>query len=301
LAHDSRTKAILAYVEGTRDGRRFFEILRQTARKKPVVVVKGGRGKAGQRAAGSHTGALVGETALFEAACRQAGATVAEDIYLATEVASAFVDQPLPRGHRVAVVSEGGGWGVMGADACEAAGLDVVDLPQETIDELDSFLPGWWSHNNPVDLVAGNDRSIMSRAVETVLKCPVVDAVLVFGIGYVCSRTERLRQTEDAEHFGLTKLIEAGTNMELHDVRRLSGFIDLYEKPVIAASDTVLTAYGPAPNEAISEMERLGVYAYSSPINAAKTLAHMVERYEFLRGIPRAGRKKTNHLNSQAS
>ena len=80
-----------------------------------------------------------------------------------------------------------------------------------------------------------------------------------------------------------------GTDMELHDVRRISGLIALYEKPIITASDTVLLAYGPVPNDAIAEMERLGVHAYASPINAAKTIAHMVERYEFLNGIPRRG------------
>ena len=290
--HDHRTKAILAYIEGTRDGRRLFETLREVTPKKPVVVVKGGRSKAGQMAAASHTGSLATTTALFEAACRQAGATVVEDIYQAMEVTSAFINQPLPRGHRVVIVSEGGGWGVMGADACVAAGLDVIDLPEDIIKELDGFLPGWWSRGNPIDLVAGNDRTVMSRAVEAILKSPEVDAVLVLGVGYMCSESARLRSSAEAERLGLTRLIEIATNMEMHDVTRISGLIDLYEKPVITASDTVMSAYGPAPNEAIREMERLGVYAYANPINAAKTLVHMVERYEFLNGIPRGGRER---------
>jgi len=108
FAHDSRTTAVLAYVEGTRDGRHLFDVLKEAARRKPVVVVKGGRNEAGQRAAASHTGALASSTALFHAACRQAGATVVEDIYQAMEVTSAFVSQPLPRGRRVVIVSEGG-------------------------------------------------------------------------------------------------------------------------------------------------------------------------------------------------
>jgi len=291
LAQDSKTKAILAYIEGTRDGRRFFEMLRETARVKPVVIVKGGRTEAGQKAAASHTGSLASRTALFEAACRQAGASVMDDIYPAMELASAFVNQPLPRGRRVVIVSEGGGWGVIGADACEAAGLEVIDLPEETFKELNGFLPGWWSRGNPVDLVAGNDRSIMSRAIETVVKSPHVDAVLVLGVGYVSSHSARLRGSKEAERLGLTKLLDIAANMELHDVRRISGLIDLHEKPILTASDTVLAAYGPVPNEAIAEMERLGVYAYANPTNAARTLAHMVERYEFLNGIPRRTRR----------
>ena len=285
--HDSKTKAIFAYIEGTRDGRRLFDTLREVVAKKPVVVVKGGRTQAGQRAAASHTGSLAGETALFEAACRQAGATVVEDIYEAMEVTSAFVNQPLPRGHRVVIVSEGGGWGVIGADACAKAGLDVIELPPAIMDELDSFMPGWWSRNNPIDLVAGNDRTIMSRAIEAILKSPEVDAVLVLGVGYVCSRSASLHKSEEAKKYGLARLIEMAINMEMHDVTRISGLIDLYEKPIIIASDTVMIAYGPKPNEAIREMERLGVHAYSSPTNAANTLAHMVERYEFLKGRPR--------------
>lgn len=288
FAHDAKTKAILAYIEGTRDGRRFFETLRDTAARKPVVVVKGGRTDAGQRAAASHTGSLAGATALFEAACRQAGASVVDDIYQAMELTSAFVNQPLPCGRRVVIVSEGGGWGVMGADACAAAGLDVIELPPDLMRELDSFMPGWWSHGNPVDLVAGNDRTLMSRSIEMILKSRDVDAVMVLGVGYMGSQSARLKESKEVERLGLTKLIDIARNMELHEVRRITGMIDLYEKPIITASDTAMMAYGPIPNEAISEMERLGLHAYANPINAARTLAHMVERYEFVNRIPRA-------------
>jgi hypothetical protein len=196
----------------------------------------------------------------------------------------------LPKGRRVVIVSEGGGWGVIGADACAAAGLDVIDLPPDVYKELDSFLPAWWSRGNPIDLVAGNDRSLMSRSIEAVLKSPEVDTVLVLGIGYFCSRSSQLQGLRQVEAMGLNKLIEAATNLELHDVRRITGLIDLFDKPIIAASDTVLLAYGPMPNQAITEMERLGMYAYASPVNAAKTIAHMVERYEFINRIPRGRR-----------
>ncbi|HEO72535.1 MAG TPA: hypothetical protein ENN80_14855 [Candidatus Hydrogenedentes bacterium] len=287
FAHDAKTKSVLAYIEGTRDGRRMFEAMRETARVKPLVVVKGGRTDAGQSAAASHTGALATTTALFEAACRQAGAIVVSDIYQAMELTSAFAHQPLPHGRRVVIVSEGGGWGVMGADACKEAGLDVIDLPDDVMAELDAIMPGWWSRGNPIDLVAGNDRTLMSRAVETVVKSPEVDAVMVLGVGYLCSRSERLRNSPEAERWGLKKLVDAATKMEMHDVTRISGLIELYEKPIITASDTVLIAYGEVLNEAINQMERQGVYAYSNPINAAKTLAHMAARYEFLNGIPR--------------
>jgi len=287
FGHDTRTKAILAYIEGTRDGRRFFDVLRATTQRKPVVVVKGGLTSAGQKAANSHTGALAGQTQVFLSACRQAGANVAEDFYQAMELTSAFVNQPLPRGRRVVIVSEGGGWGVIGADACAAAGLDVIPLPDSVMKELDVILPGWWSRGNPIDLVAGNDRTLMSRTIECVLKCPEIDAVLVLGVGYMSSRAAEVRNVPELVEMGLSKLIDAASDMELHEMRKINSLIDLYDKPVIVASDTVLLAYGPVPNAAIHEMERLGVYAYSSPHNAAYTLANMVERYEYLNNIPR--------------
>lgn len=284
---DTRTKAILAYVEGTTDGRRFFNALRETTKHKPVVVVKGGTTSAGQQAANSHTGALAGPTQLFVSACRQAGANVAEDFYQAMELTSAFVNQQLPRGRRVVIVSEGGGWGVIGADACAAAGLDVIPLPESVLQELDTILPGWWSRGNPIDLVAGNDRTMMTRAIECVLKCPEVDAVLVLGVGYMSSRAAEMHRVPELVEMGMGKLIDAACDVELHEVRKINSLIDLYGKPVIVASDTVLLAYGATPNAAIREMERLGVYAYSSPHNAAHTLENMAERYEYLNNIPR--------------
>lgn len=298
-ARDARTKSILAYIEGSRDGRRLFAMMNDAAQKKPLVVVKGGRSQAGQKAASSHTGALASATALFEAACRQAGATVVDDIYLGFEVAASFMHQPLPRGRRVVIVSEGGGWGVLAADACAAQGLDVIPLPEDIYKELDKFMPGWWSRGNPIDLVAGYDRTMMSRAVETVIQHPDVDAVLVLGIGYVASRSARLRASEEVERLGLTKLIDMATNMEVHDARRLMALIEQYEKPIIAASDTVILAYGANPNEAIAELERLGGYAFVNPLNAARTLALMVERYEYLNGIPRAGSRRDSYRTRQ--
>jgi acyl-CoA synthetase (NDP forming) len=286
-ADDPRTKSILSYVEGVPDGRRMFEALKYAASRKPVVLLKGGKTKAGMKAAQSHTGALAAPLRLFKAACRQAGVTYEDNIYEAMEVASAFGRQPVPKGRRVAIVSEGGGWGVIAADACADAGLEIVDLPEDTLKELDSFLPAWWSRGNPIDLVAGAQRTDQSRAVEVVAKCPEVDAVLVLGIGYVCSRTSDLFQSDEAVRRGLSRLLAMGRELDVENARNIVKTIEKHDKPVLTASDTVLTAYGPVPNEAIYELESNGVYVFASPTRAARTLAHMAERYEFMEGIPR--------------
>ncbi len=287
FTQDAQTQSILSYVEGARDGRRFFEALRAAAARKPVVLIKGGRSQAGMKAARSHTGALASEVRLFQAACRQAGATVINDTYEAMEAAGVFAVQPLPKGRRVGIVSQGGGWGVIAADACAEAGLDVAALPEETLAELDAFLPAWWNRGNPIDLVAGTDITMLSRTVEAVMRCPAVDAVILLGVGYISSSIARLAQSRRAQEHGLDKLAEMGSHMEVQDIQRIARFVAEHGKPLLAASDTALLAYGATPNNAIRELERLGIYLFSSPAHAARTLARMAERHEFLQGAPR--------------
>lgn len=286
-AQDPRTLSILAYVEGTRNGRHLYESLHYAAVRKPLVLIKGGRSQAGLKAAQSHTGALASEIRLFRAACRQAGVIVVDDVYEAMEVGAVFLKQPLPKGRRVAIVCQGGGWGVIGADACAEAGLDVTALPEGTLRELDAFLPAWWSHNNPIDLVAGNDLNVLPRTIETVIKSPEIDAVILLGIGYIASSKARFQHSETGVRLGLDKLSARGTEMELDHVRQIAESVRTHQKPLLIASDTVLTAYGAMPNEVIKELERLGIYIFSSPTHVARTLAHLAERYDYLHGLPR--------------
>lgn len=285
--HDEKTESMLSYIEGTRDGRRLYESLRRVTQTKPIVVVKGGRTQAGTRAAQSHTGALASEARLFRAMCRQAGANYVDDIYEAMEVAGVMARTPLPKGRRVGIVSQGGGWGVIAADACAEAGLDVVPLPDEVMAELDTFLPRWWSRNNPVDLVASTDITVLSRTVEAVIKHPDIDAVILLGVGYIASMRSRYAVSAMAAQHGLDKLTELGAGIELKDMERLSAFSKTYQKPLLIASDTVLLAYGAIPNVVVQELEALGSYVFSSPAHAARTLAHLVARQEFLSGQPR--------------
>lgn len=281
---DEQTSAVLSYIEGTRDGRRLYDSLRRVSQSKPVVVVKGGRTQAGTRAAQSHTGALASEARLFRAMCRQAGAHYVNDIYEAMEVAAVMGRTPLPKGRRVGIVSQGGGWGVIAADACAEAGLDVVPLPDEVMAELDTFLPHWWSRNNPVDLVASTDITALSRTVETVIKHPDIDAVILLGVGYIASARARYVHSDLAIRHGLDKLTELGSGIELQDIQRIAAFSQKYQKPLLVASDTVLLAYGAVPNTVVQELESLGTYVFSSPAHVARALAHLVTRYEFTAG-----------------
>ena len=181
LATDDSVTAVLAYIEGIRDGRHFLQAARKLTARKPLIVLKAGGTAAGARAALSHTAALAGDERIIDSLLHQAGAIRVDDMDAMVDTVSAFNGQPLPRGNRVGIIAPGGGWGVMVADACERRGLDVAPLDRVTLDKLDSFLPPTWSHGNPVDTVAG----IKGHAVEMVqalLESPALDGLIVLGV-----------------------------------------------------------------------------------------------------------------------
>ena len=179
LAHDNDTKVIIFYMEGFRDGRRFFELAREVTKKKPVVVYKGGRTAAGAKAALSHTASLAGSEEIFEAMCRQAGIIRSFEPLQSFEMAEALVCQPLPRGKRVAIMGSGGQC-VVTSDACASLGLEIPEFDANTIKELEKLLPPYApSPRNPVDF-AGSYRSIREEVevVEKFLRLDYIDGVI---------------------------------------------------------------------------------------------------------------------------
>jgi acyl-CoA synthetase (NDP forming) len=183
FGEDPDTEVIVSYVEGIKDGRRFIEQARAVSRRKPIVVLKGGRTQSGSSAARSHTGSMAVSEKLFEAACRQAGIVTTSTIEEAGITAASFVGRPLPSGKRVGIITGGGGLGVIAADYCTEIGLNVVQLSKKTLDELEKLLPDWWVPGNPVDLVAGLDFLILKPVIEILMKSGEVDAVMFLWIG----------------------------------------------------------------------------------------------------------------------
>ncbi len=177
-AADAETRVIAAYMEGVADGRRFFETLRAAAAVKPVVVLKAGRSVEGARAVSSHTGALAGSDRAFDAAVRQAGAVRASSVEDLFDLARGLASQPLPRGRRLLVVTNGGGLGVIATDAAREAGLDVSPLDEATRGRLAAVLPPTASLGNPVDLVGDADAARYSHALHA-LGGESADAALV--------------------------------------------------------------------------------------------------------------------------
>jgi len=156
FGEDPETGIILMYVEGVRDGRRFFNVMREVTKKKPVIVLKGGRGKSGTRATASHTASLAGSMTVWNAAIKQAGGINAVDIDEMGDIAAAFNFLPPIYSNRTGVCGGSGGSSVMGADLSEEAGLDVIPLPEEIRQELKAKgSPIWDWISNPADFSIG--------------------------------------------------------------------------------------------------------------------------------------------------
>ena len=181
LAGDDRVSVVLSYVEGIRDGARFRDAVKKVTARKPLIMLKAGSSTAGARAARSHTAALAGSEQVIDSLLRQAGVMRADSIEEMADMACAFSNQPLPAGNRVGIIAPGGGWGVIGADVCARLGLEVPPLDDATLDKLDAILPPIWSHNNPVDTVAGV-KGEAEDMVQALLESPVLDGLIVLGV-----------------------------------------------------------------------------------------------------------------------
>jgi len=178
LANDARTEHILLYIEGIRDARRFLSSLRAAARVKPIIVMKVGRHPAGSRAAVSHTGAIVGTDDVFDAAVRRAGIVRVASIGQLVAAAQALASRVRPQGDRLAVITNGGGPGVMAADRAADLGLALAELSSGTIEALRQTLPANWSQGNPIDLIGDADSARYRAAVSACLADEGVDGVL---------------------------------------------------------------------------------------------------------------------------
>lgn len=178
LISDTRTQSILLYIEGIRDARSFMSGIRAAARIKPVILVKVGRHAVASRAAMSHTASLVGSDDAFDAAVRRAGVVRVQTITQLFSAAKSLSCGFHPTGNRLAIVTNGGGPGVMATDCAADLGLVMADLSAETLEKLNQALPSTWSHGNPVDIIGDAQADRYRHAVQACLEDPGVDGVL---------------------------------------------------------------------------------------------------------------------------
>ena len=192
FAEDPDTDIIAAYIEGVKEGRRFFEALRRAAARKPVVVLKGGRSDAGHAATSSHTAALASQMNVWEAAVRQAGALEVSTVSELVDVILAFSNAGPARGNRVGVMGGAGGGMVEAADLCAEAGLELPPLPDEMRQALREKMPHAWDWvGNPIDVsITGGGHSDTFMLLEMMAASPDFDAIIanVSGIEWALSR-----------------------------------------------------------------------------------------------------------------
>ncbi|HKB70170.1 MAG TPA: acetate--CoA ligase family protein [Thermoanaerobaculia bacterium] len=180
--NDPRTRIIALYLESFGNPRRFVEITRRVTKKKPVLVVKSGRTVAGARAASSHTGALAASEVAIDAVLEACGVSRSDTIEELFDLASALASQPLPKGDRVAILTNAGGPAIMATDAVIQQGLRLAELSGQTKRRLAAFLPPEASLGNPVDMIASASDANYGRAAKILLADRGVDAVLVINV-----------------------------------------------------------------------------------------------------------------------
>ncbi len=178
----STTETILAYIEGVKDGKKFLDVSKKTVSEKPVIIYKAGETEAGKQAAESHTGAMAGSKKVHDGVFKQTGILKAELTEDMLDFAMGF-NQSLPKNEEVAIVTRGGGWGVVAADACKKWGLKLPKPPEKLIKELDEALPSYWSRGNPIDSVATTDAMAHFKVIDMVKKWDVGGVIILGGIG----------------------------------------------------------------------------------------------------------------------
>ncbi|MBI5293995.1 MAG: acetate--CoA ligase family protein [Chloroflexi bacterium] len=270
LAADEHTRVIVLYMESISDGRRFLQVASEVTRRKPVIALKVGRFEAGQKAAASHTGALAGSEAAFDAAFAKAGVLRAETAEQMFDWARALENCPLPRASLrlraaahpsaqggIAILTNAGGPGVIAADALETNGLRLSQLAESTRTALSAALPPSASVHNPVDMLASASPSQYAACLKILLQDENVDGALVILPPPPMFKTEEVAEA-------LTPLIHAS------------------DKPVVIAlmGSTLVEA-------AAQVFQRAGVPAYPFPERAASALGALAKRAEYLNGVQR--------------
>lgn len=244
--HDDDTDLCLLYLESFGNPHKFTSIARRVSQTKPIVVVKSGRSEVGSRAATSHTGSLAGADVGVDALLQQTGVIRVDSIDELFNTAMLLANQPLPKGDRVAIVTNAGGPGILAADACAAAGLSVPELDAACQADLRGFLPAEASVRNPVDMIASAGPEQYERAVARVLDDPAIDAAVVIYVPPIVTEPDEVAAAI---------------------VRGAAG----RDKPV---ATNFLGLHGVAQGRA--ELERGGVPSYPFPEQAVSSLARAV-------------------------
>jgi acetyltransferase len=239
---DPHTKSILLYMESVGDARSFLAAAREIALTKPIIVIKAGRSQAASHAATSHTGALTGCDAVFDAVFRRCGVLRVESIVDLFYMAEVLSKQPRPRGPRLAIVTNAGGPGVLATDALAAAGGELATLSTESFAALDEFLSRHWSHGNPVDVLADAGPEKFVKAVEITLKDSATDGILAIVAPQGLADPTQVAERMKPHAHGSGKPVLASW-MGAGDVARGTAILNAAGIPTFSYPDTAARAF----------------------------------------------------------
>jgi len=266
FAEDPSVKLICMYVEGLKRGREWFDAAREITRRKPIVVIKVGTTEAGGKAAASHTGALSGSDRVYDAAFRQAGVIRAKDAGEMFDFIKGLLYAPLPRGDRVAMVSNSGGIAVETTDALIRNGLKVPVLSREAQDEILKVIPSFGNPRNPVDLTASLNMNSFLKVPDIVLSQPEIDALITIGLGTSILYT-MFPDVAPKDLGGIYNWIS----------EQLIATYKKYEKPVI-----VINPAADTEAEATKIMEEARIPVFTTPERAADVMNVLYRRKLYL-------------------
>jgi acetyl coenzyme A synthetase (ADP forming)-like protein len=251
LKGDKKTKVIAAYLEDISRGQEFMRIAERVGKIKPLVILKSGRSHAGAKAASSHTGSLAGSDKAYDCAFQRLGVIRAESIEQLFDISTALAYQPLPKGNRIAIITNAGGPGIMMSDAVELSGLKVVDIDDKTKTNLSKMLPLSASVNNPIDVLGDASSTRYGDSIKCILESKSVDGVIVI--------LTPQKMTDDSAI--AEELVKISKN---------------YSKPVIACfmgADTV--------KNGVNILRKNHIPQYSVPRRAAKAMFELVKYNEY--------------------
>ncbi|MDO8123226.1 MAG: CoA-binding protein [Candidatus Hermodarchaeota archaeon] len=264
LSTDPETRVIILYIEGFRDGPQFLNTAKQIVPHKPILLMKVGRTSAGQRAAASHTGAMAGDNTVFQGAMQQAGVILGKSLEDLFDWSMALAHQSLPKGPRVAILTNSGGPGVSFTDVCAEEGLTIPPLSDNVQQQLRAFLPPTAITDNPVDSTFTVNMRLFAQCAEVLLTQPNIDALLIHGF-FGPDLMEQFRHSPNIPQ----DVVKTMQDEFGGAANRLINVLQRHRKPVLISSTQDRSDSG------IRALQDAGIPVYPMPERAARTLGVM--------------------------
>jgi acyl-CoA synthetase (NDP forming) len=261
LLHDDKTRVILLYAESIEAGREFMKMAREVTKEKPIVALKTGRTAAGARAALSHTGAIAGSDKIYDSAFTQVGILRAHDMQEFLDVGQALAFQPPAAGNNVAIITSAGGPAIMASDECESRGINVRKFSDETIQKFEQLkksgkIPSFATNLNPLDLTGSVTSEMFELGIRILFEDPEVYGIIVLGLHHPPALQEDY----------VDRIVNVSRN---------------YDKPIVACDigETEMAMH------IRRRFDKLGIPSYSSPEDAARAMAALVNYGLYLKKI----------------